>query len=122
VTPRALRILFVVDHLGYPGGVSTGGATYLTLIGGRLLEAGIKPRVYVLRGHDAASADRLQNVGVEPVFLGRAKWDPRALGDLLRVIHREKPDVLHLNGMKAHLLGRLAAFMTGLVLWLVPIG
>ena len=114
MTRGALRVLFVVDHLGYPGGVSTGGATYLTLVGGRLLEAGVEPHVYVLRGHHAASADRLQNVGVEPVFLGRSKWDPRALGDLLRVIRREKPDVLHLNGMKAHLLGRLAAFMTGL--------
>jgi glycosyltransferase involved in cell wall biosynthesis len=113
VTRRELRVLVVVDHLGYSGGVSSGGATYLTLIGGRLLEAGVQPRVYVLRGHHAASAARLRDVGVEPVFLGRTKWDPRALGDLLGVIRREKPDVLHLNGMKAHLLGRLAAIMTG---------
>lgn len=106
------RVLFVVDHLGYPGGVSSGGATYLRLVVGRIREAGVEPRVCVLRGHHAASTARLQDVGVDPVFFGRRKWDPRALGDLLRVIHRESPDVLHLNGMKAHLLGRLAAIIT----------
>jgi glycosyltransferase involved in cell wall biosynthesis len=112
VTRRRLRVLFVVDHVGYPGGVSSGGATYLTLVVGRLREAGVEPHVYVLRGHHTMAAARLHSVGVDPVFLGRTKWDPRSLWDLLRVIQRERPDVLHLNGMKAHLLGRLAAIMT----------
>jgi hypothetical protein len=53
------RVLFVVDHLGYPGGVSSGGATYLTLVVGRIREAGVEPRVCVLRGHHAASSARL---------------------------------------------------------------
>jgi glycosyltransferase involved in cell wall biosynthesis len=110
--PGRLRVLFVIDHLGYEGGVSTGGTTYLELVLGRLREAGIDPRLYVLRGPHPRSAARLQRVGIEPVFLGRAKWDPRSLWDLVRASQRERADVLHLNGEKAHLLGRLVAILT----------
>ena len=57
--------------------------------------------------------------GVEPVVieaLGREiflKDDLRALFLLIRLIHREKPDIIHTHTAKAGFLGRIAAKLTG---------
>lgn len=111
--PGLVRVLFVNDHLGYSHGVTHGGTTYLTHTLGNLPRVGVLPSLCILRGFHPA-AERLRAVGVDPVFLGRAKWDPRALPDLLALLRRDKPDIVHLNGMKAHLIGRLAARAAGI--------
>jgi glycosyltransferase involved in cell wall biosynthesis len=41
-------------------------------------------------------------------FFGRSKWDPRAVLDIIRLAREWRIDLLHVNGKKAHLLGRIA--------------
>jgi len=101
------RVLFVNDHVGH-----TGGTTYLLNVLGRLAEFGVQPRLCVLRAPHPVGQE-LAALGCEPVFLGRSKWDPMALADLHRLIGEMRPDILHLNGMKSHLLGRIAAMRSG---------
>lgn len=109
---RRLRILFVNDHLGNANGVAHGGTAYLERVLGGLVRQGVDARLAILRPEHPAR-ERLERVGVSPEFLGRSKWDPRAFNDLRALVRRLTPDVVHLNGMKAHLLGRLAASEVG---------
>jgi glycosyltransferase involved in cell wall biosynthesis len=52
--------------------------------------------------------------GVEVTFLSKGKLDPSTVTALLRVISRERPDVLHLHGYGATNFGRLAGFIKGI--------
>jgi len=106
-----IRVLFVNDHLGYPGGVVHGGTSYITTVLPRFDPSRVDARLCILRGHHPA-AEKLEAFGTSPLFLDRAKWDPRPLADLASLIRRWSIDMVHLNGMKAHLLGRLAARRT----------
>lgn len=55
------------------------------------------------------SEETLDALGIDITYLERGKFDPRTLGDLLRVIDRKQIDVLHLHGYGATTFGRLAA-------------
>ena len=65
-----------------------------------------------LRGWDT-SADYLVDHGVAVRCLNKGKIDPTTLPELLRVIRREKFQILHLHGYGASNFGRLAGAMTG---------
>lgn len=105
---RPVRVLFVNDHLGFPGGVTHGSTTYLSTVLPAFDRARIDARLCILRDRHPA-AERFEAVDVPLVFLGRSKWDLRALSDLLALIRRWECDIVHLNGQKSHLLGRVAA-------------
>jgi len=60
-----------------------------------------------LRQEDAA-CDVLRASGVEVVSLNRGKFDPRALFDILKLIKRWKPTLIHMHGYGSHNFGRLA--------------
>jgi glycosyltransferase involved in cell wall biosynthesis len=108
----SVRVLFVIDHLGFPGGVLHGGTTYLATVLPALLRREVEPRLLVLGpAHPAESLFTERGVPVR--FLYHRRWDPRALPALLRLIRDQPIDLLHLGGMKSHLLGRLAAQRTG---------
>ena len=55
----------------------------------------------------------LKAEGIEPMFLAREKWDPRAVLDLIRVVRERDIDVVHVSGFKASMLGRIAAIAAG---------
>jgi glycosyltransferase involved in cell wall biosynthesis len=55
------------------------------------------------------SEETLDALGIDITYLERGKFDPRTLGDLLRIIDRKQIDVLHLHGYGATTFGRLAA-------------
>lgn len=105
---RPIRVLFVNDHLGYPGGVVHGGGVYLTTLLQCFDRTEVVPAVAILRRYHP-TAERLRNQGVSVTFFDRGKWDPRALFDLVRFTKQQRIELLHLNGMKSHFLGRLAA-------------
>jgi len=109
---RVIRVLFVNDHLGYAGGQIHGVTRYLANVIPGLAEAGLRPHLCILRGPHAEGAAFFREEGIEPVFLRRAKWDPRALPDLVRVIRERGIDLLHVAGAKGCLLGRLAGRLT----------
>lgn len=107
-----VRVLIVIDHLGFAGGVIHGPGRLLLEQLPRFDRSLIDPTLCVLRPRHPIAA-RFQALGFEPVFLGRSKWDPRALADLVGLVRRLDTDVLHLMGEKAMILGRLAARATG---------
>jgi glycosyltransferase involved in cell wall biosynthesis len=111
--PNRPRVLFVLDHLGYPGGVVHGGTSYCSSVLPGLARHGVTTKLCVLREeHPAAAA--LAARDVETVFLHRHRWDPRALIDLWGVVRRVRPDILHLLSFKAMTLGSLIAREAGL--------
>lgn len=108
----APRVLALADHLGHAEGRVHGATTYYATVFPRLVRAGVDLTVcFMGRRHPAV--DRLESEGVTPLFLGRERWDPRALGDVLRLIDERDIEVLHLAAFKSHILGRIAAAMKG---------
>ena len=107
-----MRLLFLSDHLGYADGVTTGATTYFLTVLPELKAQGIDIRVSFLRDRHPVATD-LEDQGVVPVFLNRGKWDPLALFDLLRIIDRDRVDMVHAAGMKGILLGRAAGRIRG---------
>jgi glycosyltransferase involved in cell wall biosynthesis len=107
-----MRVLFVNDHLGYSGGVVHGGTTLFYSILPRLNRNGIDASLCILKPYHEA-AEIFEQEGVSPIFLGRTKWDPRALFDLIQLVRELEVDIVHLHTMKAFLLGRIVAAVTG---------
>jgi glycosyltransferase involved in cell wall biosynthesis len=55
------------------------------------------------------SEETLEAQGIDITYLNRGKFDPRTLGDLLRIVDERRIDVLHMHGYGATTFGRLAA-------------
>jgi len=60
---------------------------------------------------NAAAVDRYRRSGIEPISLGYHKLDPRNLFKLIRIMRREKIDILHLHGYGACTWGRIAGHL-----------
>jgi glycosyltransferase involved in cell wall biosynthesis len=108
-----IRVLFVNDHLGYPGGVVHGSTTYLTNTLPAFDPGRVQASLAIFRPHHPA-ANRLRELGVDVRFFSRPKWDLRPVWDLARLLRRRPVDILHVNGQKAHLLGRMAGILSGI--------
>lgn len=61
---------------------------------------------------DAARFFEDENIEVR--FLGRGKFDPRTVWDLLTIIQRAEPDILHLHGYGSTNFGRIAGALAGI--------
>ncbi len=109
---RPLKVLFVDDHLGYPSGVVHGTTTYQKNILPAFDNSRVKPFLAILRSYHPAEKV-LAESGVEVTFFDRAKWDPRALIDIIKLIRKLDIDVVQANGHKSHFLCRLAGMLTG---------
>jgi glycosyltransferase involved in cell wall biosynthesis len=109
---RPLNVLMVTDHLGHANGVIHGASQYYLQVLPRLDPARFAVTLCILRGYHPF-AEELGRAGIRPVFLGRGKWDVRAMGDLLRIVRDQKIDLLHCLAMKGCLFGRLAGRLTG---------
>lgn len=68
--------------------------------------------VVVLRSYEP-SARVLEAAGGRICFLSRKKFDPRTLFDILRLINKHEPQILHLHGYASSDFGRIASRMTG---------
>lgn len=105
---RPLRVLCIKDQI-----TDAGGSVYflrtLPLLDPRRVQV---VGMYGLRPWHPMG-DRFEAAGIPARFLARAKWDPRALADLRRLIQVHDPDLLHLEGRKTLLAGRAAARQLG---------
>lgn len=108
---RPVRVLFVDDHLGYPGGVVHGTTTYQINTLPAFDDSRVKPFLAILRSYHPAEKV-LSECGVDVTFFNRAKWDPRALLDIIKLIRKLDIDVVQANGHKAHFLCRVAGMLT----------
>ena len=97
-----------MDHLGYANGTVHGVTTYLVSVVPRLVQAGHRAMLCVLSAPHGA-AKRLQDVGMEPIFFHRKKWDLRALLDLRRFLRAHNVDLIHVAQQKAMALARVVA-------------
>jgi glycosyltransferase involved in cell wall biosynthesis len=101
-----MRILFAVDHLGYGGGVWHGCTTYLTNVLPRLRARGHVVALCVMRSPHA-SAKMLVDAGVNVKFLDTARFDVRAVSQMLEMVHEFQPDVVHAHQREASMTARL---------------
>jgi glycosyltransferase involved in cell wall biosynthesis len=65
------------------------------------------------QGPVKAAEDRFRAAGIQPLYLGFGKADPCNLLKLIRLVRREKVDILHCHGYGACLWGRLAGLLLG---------
>lgn len=107
-----VRVLFVYDHLGYPGGATHGLTRYCLDVFPRIDPEVACLSACFLRGEHPA-AERLRAAGVPVTFLDRSRWDPRALPDVVRKIREVGAGVVHASGQKGVLVGRTAARIAG---------
>jgi glycosyltransferase involved in cell wall biosynthesis len=110
---RPLRVLFVQDHLGQTMGLVHGVTRYLVSTLPAFNRAAVEPSLCVLTRRHPLGAAMLEAEGIEPIFLSRAKWDPRAVLDLVRLVRERDIDLVHVSGFKATMLGRMAARAAG---------
>ncbi len=111
-TTSRVRVLFVSDHFGHAGGVIHGATRYFLSVLPRLSGLDVELSVAFLREAHPEAA-RLRDMGVQPVFFGRAKWNPVTVWDVWRMVRRERIDVIHAAGMKGILTARLAGRLAG---------
>ncbi len=109
-----IHILFVSDHLGHEGGRIHGATRYFLDVLPQLEKsAAVELHVVFLRRYHKM-AQLLEEQGVEVTFLQRAKYDPRAVLDIVQRIRNDQIAILHCAGMKGILSGRIAARITGI--------
>lgn len=106
------NVLFMSDHLGHPEGRLHGASTYFLNVLPLLCRQDGPVTVCFLRGHHPVAA-RLEECGVQPLFLGRSKQDPRAARDIVRLVRENSINIVHAAGLKGILVGRWAARKTG---------
>lgn len=107
-----LRVMMLADRLGPRSGEIDGSTTYVLQTAPALVDAGVELTVCFMAGYHPAGR-ALEAQGIAPIFLGRGKYDPRALWDVDRLVAEREIRLLHLSGLKSHLLGRLAALRHG---------
>lgn len=62
------------------------------------------------KGPDKAAAEMVRS-GINPLYLGYGKLDPRNLWKLIQLVRQEKIDIIHAHGYGACLWGRLAGHL-----------
>ena len=106
-----LNVLWVIDHVCYDGSLHGGGRLYWNLVP-RFDPQRVRVVPCLLRA--SAEIRAVFAKGPVPVrILNKAKFDPTTLWTLLRLIRRERIDVLHLHCYAASTFGRLAGRLAG---------
>jgi glycosyltransferase involved in cell wall biosynthesis len=103
-TSRRLRVLFVLDHASSLGGAERFGVGLASHLPRDRCEAWLCST----RHGDEAAIRLLADAGVPHVSLGRrSKWHVHRLVDLVRLVRRERFDVLHAHGFGSNVWGVL---------------
>jgi glycosyltransferase involved in cell wall biosynthesis len=108
-----LKILQVCDHLGWEGSRMHGVKRLFSWMIPRFDATRYDVSLVSLRKKDL-SEETLESMGVDITYLHKSKFDPATLTALLKVIDRQKTDILHLHGYGATTFGRIAGWMRGL--------
>ena len=110
---RKLNVLQVCDHLGWEGSRMHGVKRLFAWMIPRFDAARYNVSLVSLRKKDL-SEETLDALGIDITYLHRSKFDPATLPALLKVIGRQRIDILHLHGYGATTFGRMAAGMKGI--------
>jgi glycosyltransferase involved in cell wall biosynthesis len=104
---RPLRVLCIKDRIA-----DTGGTAYFLRTLPLLDPERVQPTMCGLRPWHPIGK-RFEAAGIPTRFLERSKWDPRGFNDVRRLMREYAPDVVHLEGRKTLLVGRVAARQLG---------
>lgn len=102
-----IRVLHVCDHLGWEGSRMHGVKRLFSWMIPRFDPTRFVVSLVSLRKKDL-SEEPLERHGVAVTYLHRRRFDPLTLPALLRVVDRDRIDILHLHGYGATTFGRLA--------------
>lgn len=108
-----LRVLLAMDRLGYDESHFHGAGRLMVEWTRALVESGVDIVTVILRDPGALGRRALDE-GLPFVFLGRRRYDPRALADLTRIMRRHRTQVVHLQGFGCSACGRIAARVLGI--------
>jgi len=107
---RRLNVLQVCDHLGWEGSRMHGVKRLFAWMIPRFDPSRYNVWLVSLRKKDL-SEETLESFGVNITYLHKSKFDPGTLTALLKVMDRQKTDILHLHGYGATTFGRAAGAM-----------
>jgi glycosyltransferase involved in cell wall biosynthesis len=110
---RKLNVLQVCDHLGWEGSRMHGVKRLFSWMIPRFDPSRYNVSLVSLRKKDL-SEETLESMGIDISYLHKSKFDPATLTALLKVMDRQKTDILHLHGYGATTFGRIAGKMRGL--------
>jgi glycosyltransferase involved in cell wall biosynthesis len=110
VTARKLNVLQVCDHLGWEGSRMHGVKRLFSWMIPRFDPARYNVALVSLRKKDL-SEETLESFGIDISYLHKSRFDPATLPALLKVIDRQRTDILHLHGYGATTFGRCAGKM-----------
>lgn len=110
-----VSVLHVCDKFGVAGSSIHGVSRLFSWWFPRYDRRRFAPSLIGLKQPEPAS-ERLREQGIEVEHLGRGRFDPRILTDLVRAGRRRNAKVLHVHGYAAADFGRLAARRLGAAL------
>jgi len=111
-TVVAPRVLFLGDHFGYPNGVAHGVTVYYLNVLPALVAAGVEVSACFLR-EPHPIAEQLRPAGIDPTFLSAHPANPMVLSRVAQLVRDGGCQIIHATGLKASLVGRVVARMTG---------
>ena len=108
----AISVLHVCDKFGVAGSSIHGVSRLFSWWFPRFDRARFDVSLCGLKPPEPAS-DWLASQGIPVRHLGRGRFDPRILSDLVELVHARRARVLHVHGYAAADFGRVAARLTG---------
>ena len=112
MTKVAVPVLHVCDKFGVRGSSIHGVSRLFSWWFPRYDRARFSPSLVGLKQKEPAT-DWLGEQGIPVHHLGRGRFDPRILGDLVALVRARGARILHVHGYAAADFGRLAARATG---------
>ena len=109
--PAKIRVLHLCDKFGIRGARTHGVSRLFSWWLPRFDPAQFEVRLVGILPPDQASA-HLEQQGLSPVCLGRHRFDPRVATDLLAMVRRYRPHILHTHGYATSNYARLVSLMT----------
>jgi glycosyltransferase involved in cell wall biosynthesis len=109
---RRIKVIHFADKFGKAGATMHGVTKLLSWWFTRWDTANFDMQLVGLRANDPG-VPRLREVYPDLIALNRSVLDPRCLTDMLGLIGRHRPDVVHLHGYAAADFGRVAARLKG---------
>jgi glycosyltransferase involved in cell wall biosynthesis len=110
--PAKISVLHLCDKFGIRGARTHGVSRLFSWWFPRFDREQFDVRLIGILPQDQAST-HLEQQGLTPVCLGRHRFDPRVTTDLLGIVRRERPHILHAHGYATSNYARLVGLVTG---------
>lgn len=106
-----IKVLQVMDHCAVRGSPVHGVTRLLLSWAPEFKNTNVELSLCVLRSDEGTQG--FSRLGVPLEVLGRGKLDPRTIFDLIRIIKRDKIQILHCHGYGSSTFGRITGLITG---------